>query len=138
MLDYLDKLIVQFPPIEQPMRYGNKSYRFWLEKFTEEFDVLMQNILPKEKREYLTVELKPYFLESFGNSKRIDYGTGHELNFICVLYILCVEEIFTKDDYPAIVHQLFYRYLMLMRKLQQTYMLEPAGSHGVIFILTFL
>ncbi len=114
------------------MRYGNKSYRNWYEKVAEEYENHIIKILPEDKRSFLKIELKPYFLEAFGNSKRIDYGTGHELNFICILYILCHEGVYGKEDLEAIVHQLFYKYLMLMRKLQQTYLLEPAGSHGVI------
>jgi len=34
-------------------------------------------------------------------------------------------------DYPALVLRLFNRYLEIMRRLQTTYYLEPAGSHGV-------
>ena len=113
------------------MRYGNKSFRNWLESVTDEYLILIQQIVPEDQRDYLSIELKPYFLESFGNSKRIDYGTGHELNFICILYILFSKGIFIKDDLASIVHQLFYQYILLMRKLQTTYMLEPAGSHGV-------
>ena len=34
------------------------------------------------------VELTPYLTESFGNATRIDYGTGHETNFMTWLYCL--------------------------------------------------
>lgn len=30
-------------------------------------------------------EVGKYFYESFGNDKRIDYGTGHEANFMAWL-----------------------------------------------------
>jgi serine/threonine-protein phosphatase 2A activator len=35
------------------------------------------------------------------------------------------------ETYPALVLRLFNKYLALMRRLQTTYYLEPAGSHGV-------
>jgi serine/threonine-protein phosphatase 2A activator len=35
------------------------------------------------------------------------------------------------ETYPALVLRLFNKYLSLMRQLQTTYYLEPAGSHGV-------
>lgn len=34
------------------------------------------------------VELVPYFVDSFGNAVRVDYGTGHETNFCALLYCL--------------------------------------------------
>ena len=77
------------------------------------------------------VELAPYLLDSFGNGTRIDYGTGHETNFAAFLYCLARLGLITDPDYPAVVLRVFASYLDLMRTLQDTYLLEPAGSHGV-------
>ena len=33
-------------------------------------------------------EIKVYWEESFGSYERIDYGTGHELNFVAFLFCL--------------------------------------------------
>lgn len=105
-------------------------------------------------------ELNPYLLDSFGNAWRIDYGTGHELAFVCLLYCLAQLGLLHvpppllpsaappaaspldssralppaadgSDDRAAIVLRAFTRYVKVMRALQKTYMLEPAGSHGV-------
>lgn len=37
----------------------------------------------------------------------------------------------TEEDYPFLVLGVFWRYILVMRYLQSTYWLEPAGSHGV-------
>ena len=77
-------------------------------------------------------ELAAYFSDSFGNVTRIDYGTGHELNFLVWLYLL--ERplgLLNASDRVAVAIVIFQRYLTVMRKLQTTYWLEPAGSHGV-------
>lgn len=72
-------------------------------------------------------ELEVYFFESFGNYTRIDYGSGHELNFFAWLFCLLRLKIFEPSDFVAIVFSVFQNYLKLMRKVQTTYMLEPAG-----------
>lgn len=90
----------------------------------------MIQFLPKELHS-ATVELVPYFTDSFGNASRIDYGTGHETNFAAWLYCLARLGVVKEDDYQALVARVFLKYLELMRKLQLTYNLEPAGSHGV-------
>merc|ERR1711934_1076854 len=44
---------------------------------------------------------------------------------------MTVIQVFNEDDCTALVLRIFQRYLLLVRKLQSTYVLEPAGSHGV-------
>lgn len=72
-----------------------------------------------------------YFSDSFGSNMRIDYGTGHEMNFAVILYALDRLDYFLEEDYESLVHHVFYGYISLMRKIQLRYQLEPAGSHGV-------
>jgi len=78
-----------------------------------------------------SIELAPYFIDSFGNATRIDYGTGHETTFVAWLYCCCQVDVFTEADTLNIVTRVFNAYLQLMRKIQTAYWLEPAGSHGV-------
>ena len=89
-------------------------------------------ILKSEKTpKNLILEIKSYFLDSFGNPYRFDYGTGHELNYLCFLYILYKAEMYTSDDFSYLALNIFYKYILFMRKLQINYILEPAGARGV-------
>lgn len=129
-LDELEGWIEAHPPVDQSSRFGNKAYRDWYADMSDNASRMMEELLPPEMQEAAT-ELVAYWCDSFGNEVRIDYGTGHETNFIawmCALYRL---GFFSTEDREALVFYVFDRYLSLMRKLQITYMLEPAGSHGV-------
>jgi serine/threonine-protein phosphatase 2A activator len=130
ILETLIRWIDEIPPLQQPSRYGNLSYRTWHERLIETSDSLMLEFLPADLQS-ATVEIVPYFADSFGNSSRIDYGTGHETNFAAWLYCLARLGLIKEEDYQAAVARVFVKYLELMRKLQLVYCLEPAGSHGV-------
>lgn len=130
ILDTLIQWIDDIPPAHMASRYGNLSYRTWHARMVENSDSLMLRFLPQDLHS-ATVEIVPYFTDSFGNSSRIDYGTGHETNFAAWLYCLAKLGTIKEEDYPAVVVRVFVKYLELMRKLQLVYCLEPAGSHGV-------
>ncbi|KAJ0404197.1 hypothetical protein P43SY_002040 [Pythium insidiosum] len=122
--------IDDFPPVQQPMRFGNKAFRSFYDRVVERSEELHEKLLPAELHGAI-VELTSYFNDCFGNRVRIDYGTGHETSFI--VWMLCLHKIgfFKQEDFPAMVLRLFTAYLAMMRRLQKLYMLEPAGSHGV-------
>lgn len=90
------------------------------------------------------LEISPYWLESFGNLQRIDYGTGgrwlalstlafcafvldlisaacagHELNFVAWLCCLFKLRVLGEPDSVAIVFDAFLPYIDLMRQLQR-------------------
>lgn len=88
------------------------------------------SILPESLSD-AEIELSEYWRDSWGNETRIDYGTGHEMFMASFLFCLFVLGVLTREDFPAIVLQCFYKYLELVRKIQKVYKLEPAGSHGV-------
>eukprot|EP00127_Corallochytrium_limacisporum_P000137 Clim_evm20s5 gene=Clim_evmTU20s5 len=130
LLNTMKSKIDDFPPIAQPMRFGNKAFRSWHEWLLESAEDLLKNLMPEELHANIP-ELKPYLTEGFGNETRIDYGTGHELSFIALLCNLTLLGFFEDGDYAALMSSVFRAYLDLMRHLQRTYMLEPAGSRGV-------
>ena len=132
VFDVLEGWLVDCPPIKHGARYGNMAFRSWCARLDAAANDLMEYILPAElNRVDAASELAPYFKNSFGNSWRIDYGTGHENTFLS--FILCLGKlgVCTKTDHRALVTRVFAKYLSLMRQLQTTYWLEPAGSHGV-------
>lgn len=130
LLKILDIWIDETPPLDQPQRFGNKAFRIWFDRLKNAATKLLSDALPPHFHPAV-IELEQYLVESFGNNTRIDYGTGHEMAF--VMFICCLFKIkaFTEDDAVAVAFKIFNRYLELMRKLQMTYRMEPAGSHGV-------
>ncbi|XP_014235597.1 serine/threonine-protein phosphatase 2A activator-like [Trichogramma pretiosum] len=130
MLDNFDKWIDEIPPTEQPQRFGNKSFRTWSERLNESAADELKIILPENLYKAIP-EIVHYLLEGFGNPTRIDYGTGHEMAFIMFLCAMFKIGAFEVSDKAAAGIKVFSRYLEVVRKLQLTYRMEPAGSHGV-------
>lgn len=135
----LNKLVDETPPLDQPQRFGNKAYRDWFAKMQEASTELLSSALPADHHAAI-VEVRGYFVESFGNATRIDYGTGHELAFIMFLCSLYKIQALTEADNQHTGLKVFNAYLQFVRRLQLTYRMEPAGSHGVCapnILLTF-
>ncbi|XP_077140627.1 serine/threonine-protein phosphatase 2A activator isoform X2 [Ranitomeya variabilis] len=130
VLDTLDRWIDETPPVDQPSRFGNKAFRTWYAKLDQEAENLISTVIPPHLSAAVP-EVAVYLKESVGNATRIDYGTGHEAAFAAFLFCLCKIRVLQADDQLAIVFKVFDRYLEVMRKLQKTYRMEPAGSQGV-------
>lgn len=130
LLDTLDRWIDETPPVDQPSRFGNKAFRSWYAKLDQEAENLVSTVIPSQLSA-AAPEVAVYLKESVGNSTRIDYGTGHEAAFAAFLFCLCKIGVLQGDDQLAMVFKVFNRYLEVMRKLQKTYRMEPAGSQGV-------
>ncbi|XP_014479321.1 PREDICTED: serine/threonine-protein phosphatase 2A activator-like [Dinoponera quadriceps] len=130
MLNKFDEWVTEIPPTEQPQRFGNKSFRTWHKRLQQDGAEELKQVLP-ENLHRAVPEVVQYLYESFGNPTRIDYGTGHEMAFL--MFLCCVFKIgaFKQEDKVAVVIKVFNRYLELARRLQLTYRMEPAGSHGV-------
>ncbi|KAI9265920.1 hypothetical protein BY458DRAFT_513035 [Sporodiniella umbellata] len=130
MLKVLESWLDDFPPLDNPQRFGNKAFRQWMEKLHQSSEKLMKEALPEYMHRAIP-ELAEYLHNGFGNATRIDYGSGHELSFIAWLAGISLLGGLKQKDYQAIVLRIVVRYLELVRKIQKTYSLEPAGSHGV-------
>ncbi|CEG69637.1 hypothetical protein RMATCC62417_05684 [Rhizopus microsporus] len=130
MLDVMDSWLNDFPPLDNPQRFGNKAFRQWVDRLNQSSRQLLENVL-QERMHKAIPELTEYLNNGFGNATRIDYGSGHELSFVAWLAGIALLGGFDESDYEAIVLRVFVRYLELVRKIQKTYSLEPAGSHGV-------
>lgn len=137
MLSQIESWIDLYPPVTQNQRYGNVAFREWYLHFISNdlHKALFLNLLKEE----IENEIRQYWFLSFGNETRIDYGSGHELAFLAWLTALYKCDIFKCGNEKQMNGKLFYaigsvvfpKYLQVVRRLQMTYFLEPAGSHGV-------
>ncbi|KAK9472739.1 Phosphotyrosyl phosphatase activator [Dipodascopsis tothii] len=131
LLDELDGVVDKYPPTDNGLsRFGNPAFQQFYDETASRAGALVAAHVPSVPADKVD-EVARYVAESFGNRSRIDYGSGHELNFAC--FLLCLDRlgVVAAGDRPALVLRAFARYLRLMRRLQTEYWLEPAGSHGV-------
>ncbi|KWX11592.1 Protein phosphatase type 2A phosphotyrosyl phosphatase activator [Giardia duodenalis assemblage B] len=130
ILERAHQIFKETPPIARDVRYGNPSFRTFVQKLRENCTAWHREILPEQYQD-ATIELDVYFLDMFGSEKRLDYGTGHELNFICWIFSFIRLSILSeRDDFINVGLRLFPAYLQLAQDIQNIYTLEPAGSHG--------
>ena len=92
LLRKLEAMVDEVPPDTGPRRFGNISFRIWINLLEARVDELLTLHLPQTLTQFAEdsnvnpfSELKAYLLGSFGSSQRLDYGTGHELSFLAFL-----------------------------------------------------
>ncbi|KAJ7713890.1 Phosphotyrosyl phosphatase activator [Mycena maculata] len=129
ILDVVEATALTIPLVENAAsRFGNPAFRTFYDRVSELSPSLHETLpLPAAA----LGEVGMYFVAAWGNRTRIDYGSGMELNFLC--WLICLERlgVLQASDHTALVVRVFWRYIRIMRVLQSTYWLEPAGSHGV-------
>jgi serine/threonine-protein phosphatase 2A activator len=129
VLDDTKELLKSYPPVDTGSRFGNPAFRSYVSAVTNKLKEWHRSRfdIPEDSID----EIATYISNSFGSASRIDYGSGHELNFF--LWLLALNRLgqTTPSDFPALALVVFPRYLSLMRQIQVMYYLEPAGSHGV-------
>jgi serine/threonine-protein phosphatase 2A activator len=129
ILQEVEKILDKNPPEDTGSRFGNPVFRTFLDDIATHFASWHRELgLTNESQ---IEELSTYLQQSFGNRSRIDYGSGHELNFF--LWLLCLNRLslLPSTTFPSLGLVILPAYLRLMRKIQEAYYLEPAGSHGV-------
>ncbi|MCP9265056.1 Serine/threonine-protein phosphatase 2A activator [Dirofilaria immitis] len=122
ILDELQKWTLEYPPEDMgTQRFGNVAFRKWHQRLTEEADDIIYGLLTAEKRAPLIILFRGTF-----NSL-----LGHEASFL--IFMLCLRKlgVFVPSDNRSLVLRLFLKYIRLIRCLQTTYRMEPAGSRGV-------
>lgn len=135
ILDEANRVLQENPADENNgSRFGNPVFRSFVSSISSKSRSLHDNLLsslPAEARDGALTEVTTYFNNAWGSSTRIDYGSGHELNFL--MYLLCLNRLslLPQKTFQQASLLVFPRYLSIMRKIQTTYYLEPAGSHGV-------
>ncbi|KAF9162715.1 Serine/threonine-protein phosphatase 2A activator 2 [Actinomortierella ambigua] len=130
VLDEVAQVAKDYPPESgHESRFGNPAFRKFYDQIGLNASHWMVDVLGVHKE--AGPELVGYFTQCWGNRKRIDYGTGHEANFLAFLYCMKELEMIKPQDYRATVLKVFVKYIEVMRTLQFSYWLEPAGSHGV-------
>lgn len=84
-LDEVEECVKSCPPEDQGgSRFGNPAFRVFLNEIAKESNFWQERLGVEDAgaRE----EVGTYFKHAFGNRTRIDYGSGHELNFMVWLY----------------------------------------------------
>jgi serine/threonine-protein phosphatase 2A activator len=130
VFEYAANLIKLHPAFDTGSRFGNPAFRSFHKALKDNGTYIHGGILALSNQDAIA-EVSVYLENAFGSDERLDYGSGHEMNFL--MWLLCLYQLglLEKADFPIIVLHTFPTYLNIMRNIQSTYYLEPAGSHGV-------
>ena len=131
VLDQVEEVALEIVPQFDTSRFGSISFRDLIGQIEAKTESWHSSIAAQNPHKR---EMEVYFWNSFGDKTRMDYGSGHELNYMCWLLCLYLTGYFNGNH--SHFKLLFTRYLKLMRLIQIRFRLEPAGSHGVwVFII---
>ncbi|KAF1966310.1 Phosphotyrosyl phosphatase activator [Bimuria novae-zelandiae CBS 107.79] len=125
----VEKVLERCPPEDTGSRFGNPIFWTFLDEIEKALPSWHAQLGLTDTQQI--AEISTYLHNAFGNKRRIDYGSGHELNFF--LWLLCLNRLalLPSQTFPALALAVLPAYLRLMRRIQGAYYLEPAGSHGV-------
>ncbi|KAJ4351396.1 Serine/threonine-protein phosphatase 2A activator 2 [Didymosphaeria variabile] len=129
ILGEIEGILDRCPPEDTGSRFGNPIFRTFLDEVEKALPAWHAELGLHDAAQ--VAEISTYLHNAFGNKRRIDYGSGHELNFF--LWLLCLNRLslLPPSTFPSLALAVLPAYLRLMRRIQGAYYLEPAGSHGV-------
>lgn len=155
MITWIDEFS---PTNTEVARFGNPAFRSWHQRLLERSNSIITSLLQardenlsleeasqkgwdaaagilETKKDPKIQQVSCYLHDAFGHAVRLDYGTGHESSFLLFLLVLSKVKCFgdkpSTERLSAITLSIFNQYLLVTRRLQTDYRLEPAGSHGV-------
>ena len=109
--------------VPQSSCFSNRGFCVWFFKVNSNKSSLLSPVTENEEAIY-------YFIHSFGNPHRVDFGTGHEFNFLAFVTCLLKLGVFFACDASSIVLDVFWSYWELLFRVQEKFRLAPAGSRG--------
>lgn len=127
ILENIYNIIYSVPLSNEKGRYANPNSKDVFNKILEVdvtsfFDFNINSTLDINN----LLELNKYLHNSFGNNKRLDYGTGHELNFLCFCYVAYKFNVLSINE----IYLVFKQYWRISKYFINKFNLEPAGSKG--------
>lgn len=127
ILASVEQIAQDTPPVDNAKsRFGNPAFKEFYDQLVSRSPTLHAQIPGLQADQIENIEV--YFTQAWGSRERIDYGSGMELNFLC--WILCLNKLglVQQEDFKAVVIKVFWKYMQVMRTLQSSYWLEPAGQ----------
>ena len=86
------------PPVEGKNRFGNIAFKTFYDKVNISNEQFLMKMLKSFNLESdFAIDLREYLKEAYGDRSRVDYGTGHELNFMIFLFCLNAIKSFEKQ-----------------------------------------
>uniref|UniRef100_A0A6P7GK40 Serine/threonine-protein phosphatase 2A activator n=1 Tax=Diabrotica virgifera virgifera TaxID=50390 RepID=A0A6P7GK40_DIAVI len=108
LLDIIGIWMEECPTVEHWEEKCNPAFRDWYERVKNQAIILLQTVIPEPLHRAIP-ELMIYFVEGFGGSINVEYGTIHELSFLLFLCSLFKIGYLKTSDISAVATKVFLR-----------------------------
>lgn len=123
LLNMINSKIEETPLDSRPQRFANCAV-VEVYHYIENMKLNFSKLASMDENDKTILHL--YLDRSFGSKERLDYGTGHELFFVCFM-LVCYKLDAISIQETIMVFRMYFR---VVRNLIYKFNLEPAGSHG--------